>query len=60
MGVQHLQFLNLAPTLGRVKSCIPHGTWRFHFFTLGRPYQPLGFLSNEKVNSLKIPQELLE
>jgi hypothetical protein len=30
--VQHLHFLNLAPTLGRVKSSIPHGAWRFHFF----------------------------
>jgi hypothetical protein len=26
-------FLNLAPTLGRVKSSIPHGAWRFHFFS---------------------------
>jgi hypothetical protein len=25
-------FLNLAPTLGRMKSSIPHGAWRFHFF----------------------------
>jgi hypothetical protein len=24
--------LNLAPTLGKVKSSIPHGAWRFHFF----------------------------
>jgi hypothetical protein len=30
--VQHPHFLNLAPTLGSVKSSIPHGTWRFHFF----------------------------
>jgi hypothetical protein len=65
-GEQHSQFLNLAPTLGRVKSSIPHGAWRFHFFpisfakiTPGPSYQPLGFLSNEKVNLLKIPQELL-
>jgi hypothetical protein len=25
-------FLNLAPTLGRMKSSIPHEAWRFHFF----------------------------
>jgi hypothetical protein len=43
MDVQHPHFLNLAPTLGRAKSSIPHGTWRFH----------------EKVKSPKIPQELL-
>jgi hypothetical protein len=24
--------LNLAPTLGRVNSPIPHGAWRFHVF----------------------------
>jgi hypothetical protein len=24
-------FLKLAPTLGSVKSSIPHGAWRFHF-----------------------------
>jgi hypothetical protein len=24
--------LKLAPTLGSVKSSIPHGDWRFHFF----------------------------
>jgi hypothetical protein len=30
MGVQQLHFFNLAPTLGRVKSCVPHGTWRFN------------------------------
>jgi hypothetical protein len=33
MDVQHPHFLNLAPTLGRAKSSIPHGTWRFHFFS---------------------------
>jgi hypothetical protein len=32
MGVQHSHFLKLAPILGRVKSSIPHGAWRFHFF----------------------------
>jgi hypothetical protein len=32
MGVQYSHFLNLAPTLGKVKSSIPHGAWRFHFF----------------------------
>jgi hypothetical protein len=32
MDVQHLHFLKLAPTLGSVKSSIPHGAWRFHFF----------------------------
>jgi hypothetical protein len=26
--------LNLAPTLGRVKSSIPHGAWRFYFFQI--------------------------
>jgi hypothetical protein len=31
MGVQNFHFLKLAPTLGRVKSSIPHGAWRFHF-----------------------------
>jgi hypothetical protein len=31
MGVQHPHFLELAPTLGRVKSSISHGAWRFHF-----------------------------
>jgi hypothetical protein len=30
--VQHPHFLNLAPILGSVKSSIPHGAWRFHFF----------------------------
>jgi hypothetical protein len=25
--------LNLAPTLGRVKSSFPHGTWRFIYFS---------------------------
>jgi hypothetical protein len=34
MGVQHLHFLKLAPTLGSVKSSNPHGTWRFHFFSI--------------------------
>jgi hypothetical protein len=33
MGVQHPHFLKLAPTLGSVKSSIPHGDWRFHFFS---------------------------
>jgi hypothetical protein len=32
MGVRYSYFLNLAPILGRVKSSIPHGAWRFHFF----------------------------
>jgi hypothetical protein len=31
MGVQHFHFLNLAPTLGKMKSLIPHGAWRFFF-----------------------------
>jgi hypothetical protein len=68
MDVQHSHFLNLAPILGRMKSSIPHGTWRFYFFstffTMIRihqdlSYQLLGFLFNEKMNSLKIHQELL-
>jgi hypothetical protein len=33
MGVQHPHFLELALTLGSVKSSIPHGNWRFHFFS---------------------------
>jgi hypothetical protein len=33
MGEQHPHFLKLAPTLGSVKSSIPHGAWRFHFFS---------------------------
>jgi hypothetical protein len=32
MGVQYPHYLKLAPTLGRVKSSILHGAWRFHFF----------------------------
>jgi hypothetical protein len=27
------KLLNLAPTLGRVKSSLPHGAWRFDFFS---------------------------
>jgi hypothetical protein len=27
-----LSFFEVAPTLGWVKSSIPHGAWRFHFF----------------------------
>jgi hypothetical protein len=27
-------FLNLAPTLGRVKSSISYGAWRFQFFPI--------------------------
>ena len=34
MGVQHPHFLKLAPTLGSVKSYIPQGDWRFHFFSI--------------------------
>jgi hypothetical protein len=33
MGEQHPHFLKLAPILGRVKSSILHGAWRFHFFS---------------------------
>jgi hypothetical protein len=33
MGVQYPHFLKLAPTLGSVKCSIPHGDWRFHFFS---------------------------
>jgi hypothetical protein len=29
---QYPHFLNLALTLENVKSSIPHGAWRFHFF----------------------------
>jgi hypothetical protein len=31
-GCTVLLFLNVAFILGRVKSSIPHGAWRFHFF----------------------------
>jgi hypothetical protein len=31
--VQPPQFLKLAPTLGSVKCSIPHGNWKFHFFS---------------------------
>jgi hypothetical protein len=63
--------LNLAPTFGRVKSSIPHGAWRFHFFPkffLLKLKYTTTFIStvgifvywnSEIVNSLKIPQELL-
>jgi hypothetical protein len=34
MGVQHPPFLNLAPTLRKVKSSILHGAWRFYFFQI--------------------------
>jgi hypothetical protein len=30
-GVQHPHFLKLVPTLGGVKSSIPHGAWSFFF-----------------------------
>jgi hypothetical protein len=33
MCVQHTHFLKLAPKLGSVKCSIPHGNWRFHFFS---------------------------
>jgi hypothetical protein len=33
MGAHHPRFLKLAPTLGSVKSSIPHGDWRFNFFS---------------------------
>jgi hypothetical protein len=32
MGIQHLHFLKLAPTLGSVKSSIPQGVWRNFFW----------------------------
>jgi hypothetical protein len=32
VGCTSLPFVNLASTLGRVKSSIPHGAWRFYFF----------------------------
>jgi hypothetical protein len=31
---QHPHFLKLAPTLGSVESSIPHGLWRFYFFSI--------------------------
>jgi hypothetical protein len=34
MVVWHSHFLNLAPTTGRVKSSIPHETWKFHFLSI--------------------------
>jgi hypothetical protein len=33
MGVQHPHFLKLTPTLGSVKCSIPHGDWKFRFFS---------------------------
>ena len=30
-------FLKLAPILGSVKSSIPHGAWRFHFYSIFFP-----------------------
>jgi hypothetical protein len=27
-------FLEASPRLGSVKSSIPHGAWRFHFFSI--------------------------
>jgi hypothetical protein len=33
MSIEHLHFLKLAPTFGSVQSSIPHGAWRFHFFS---------------------------
>jgi hypothetical protein len=30
---RHPHFLKLAPTLGSVESSIPHGLWRFYFFS---------------------------
>jgi hypothetical protein len=32
MGVQHPNFLKLAPTFGSANSSKIHGEWRFHFF----------------------------
>jgi hypothetical protein len=31
-GCTTLPFFEVAPTFGRVKSSIPLGAWRFHFF----------------------------
>jgi hypothetical protein len=33
MGVQHPHVLKFAPTLGSAKCSIPHGDWRFYFFS---------------------------
>jgi hypothetical protein len=33
MDVQHPHFLKLVPTLGSIKSSIPHGAWGFHFLS---------------------------
>jgi hypothetical protein len=58
MGVQHSHFLKLSPTLGRVKSSIPHGAWRFHCFPkkLAKIRVHLDHWNSwEKVNSPKIP-----
>jgi hypothetical protein len=60
--------LKLAPTLGRVKSSIPHGAWRFYFSSIlklkieyTRTFiSTIGiFCLMKKMNLLKIPQELL-
>jgi hypothetical protein len=34
MGVHHLHFLKLAPTLGSANFSKIHGEWRFHFFQI--------------------------
>jgi hypothetical protein len=65
MGVQYPHFLKLAPTLGSVRFSIPHGDWRFYFFSnfifhKFRIYSDhLDLLFEKKLRSLKIPQELL-
>jgi hypothetical protein len=62
-------FFKIPPTLGSVKSSIPHNIWRFYFLgnfifpkfrvDLGPSYLPFGFLFHAKMRSLKIPQVLL-
>jgi hypothetical protein len=32
MGIQYTHFFKCPPTLGSVKSSIPHKVWRFYFF----------------------------
>jgi hypothetical protein len=32
MGAQYTHFFKLPPSLGSVKSSIPHSVWRFYFF----------------------------
>jgi hypothetical protein len=45
--------LNLAPILGRLKSSIPHGVWRFHIFPIFLLNLEYTFISTEDFTSWK-------